>query len=65
MASLYPYIFSDNAKQQADFYVKAPDGEIVMVRTFAEMPRANEQIKDKVMHFRFKAVGQAFLCPTR
>lgn len=61
MANLYPYIFSDNAKKQADFYVKALAGEILMVRTFAEMPQANEQIKDKVMHLRFKAVGQVFL----
>lgn len=60
MANLYPYIFSDDAKKQAEFYVKALNGEILLVKTFAELPQPDEQIKDKVMHLRLKAVGQIF-----
>ncbi|MHB8984449.1 MAG: VOC family protein [Eubacteriales bacterium] len=60
MANLYPYIFSDDAKKQAEFYVKALNGEILLVKTFAELPQADEQIKDKVMHLRLKAAGQVF-----
>lgn len=40
-------------------------GEILLVKTFAELPQSAEfpqaeQIKDRVMHLRFKAVGQVF-----
>jgi len=31
-----------------------------MVRTFAELPQADEQIKDRIMHLRLKAAGQVF-----
>jgi PhnB protein len=60
MANLYPYIMSDDARKQAEFYVKALNGEIVFIKTFADMPQANEQTKDKVMHLRLRAVGQLF-----
>ncbi|MHB8156302.1 MAG: VOC family protein [Desulfocucumaceae bacterium] len=60
MANLYPYIFSDDAKKQAEFYIKALKGEILLVKTFAELPQAEEQMKDKVMHLRLKAAGQVF-----
>ncbi|MBC9785127.1 VOC family protein [Heliobacterium chlorum] len=63
MAKLYPYIYSDDAKYQAEFYVKALDGEIIMLKTFAELPQQNakmELIKDKVMHLRLKVAGQIF-----
>lgn len=61
MANLYPYIFSDDAKKQAEFYVRALNGEIILIKTFAEMPhQSDEKIKDKVMHLRFKAAGHVF-----
>ncbi|MTV49193.1 VOC family protein [Heliobacillus mobilis] len=63
MAKLYPYIYSDDAKYQAEFYAKALDGEIIMLKTFAELPQQNakmELIKDKVMHLRLKVAGQIF-----
>lgn len=40
--------------------MKALDGEILFVKTFADMPQADERIKDKVMHLRLKAAGQVF-----
>ncbi|HUW64743.1 MAG TPA: VOC family protein [Spirochaetia bacterium] len=63
MPDLHPYIFSDDARKQAEFYVKALNGEILVLRTFAEMPQASEEIKDKVMHLRLKAAGQIlYMC---
>ncbi|MGE5379644.1 MAG: VOC family protein [Methylocystaceae bacterium] len=62
MANLYPYIYCDNAKEQADFYVKALAGEILMVKTFAELPNApiDQHLKDKIMHLRLRAAGLMF-----
>jgi PhnB protein len=60
MATLYPYIFCEDARKQAAFYAKAFDGEIVSVLTFAEMPNADERMKDKVMHLTFKAWEHIF-----
>lgn len=64
MANLYPYIFSDDAKKQAEFYAKALNGEIFLVKTFADMPNADaatrERLKDKILHLRLRAAGQVF-----
>jgi PhnB protein len=63
MVELFPYIFSEDAKKQAEFYVNALDGEILVMKTFGELLRANNHIhiRDKIMYLRFKAVGQVFL----
>ncbi len=50
MATLTPYIYSSDARKQADFYVKALGGEIVSLRTFADIPDVDESIKNHVMH---------------
>jgi PhnB protein len=60
MAKLYPYIFSNDARKQAEFYANALNGEIVNVLTFAEAPNTPEEIKDKVMHLVLQAAGQYF-----
>ncbi|MBP1156713.1 MULTISPECIES: VOC family protein [unclassified Paenibacillus] len=60
MANLYPYIFSEDARQQAEFYAKALKGEIGDVRTFADSPNASEQMKDKVMHLVLRAADHVF-----
>ncbi|MFD0695126.1 VOC family protein [Paenibacillus sp. GCM10027628] len=57
MAILTPYIYSSDARKHADFYVKALGGEIVTLRTFAEMPGADESMKNRVMHLEMHAVG--------
>lgn len=49
MATLTPYIYSSDARKQADFYVKALGGELVSLRTFADMPDADESIKNRVI----------------
>jgi PhnB protein len=64
MANLYPYIFSDDAKKQAEFYVKALGGEIFLLKTFDDIPNADEatreRLQGKVLHLRLRAAGQVF-----
>jgi len=64
MANLYPYIHSDDARKQAEFYVKALGGEIILLKTFADLPQSDDQtngpIRDKILHLRLRAAGQIF-----
>jgi PhnB protein len=60
MAKLYPYIYSEQAKKQAEFYVNALGGEIKSIRTFADMPGAPDAIRDRVMHLELAAAGLTF-----
>ncbi|MDD9270697.1 VOC family protein [Paenibacillus sp. GCM10023248] len=60
MAKLTPYIYSSSARAQADFYVKALGGEIVSLRTFADMPGADEADRNRVMHLELHALGLRF-----
>lgn len=60
MATLTPYIYSSDARKQADFYVKALGGEMISLRTFADMPDADESIKNRVMHLELQALGLRF-----
>lgn len=58
MAKLSPYIFSQNARKQAEFYTQALNGEILDIKTFAEAPGSNEADKDRVMHLVLKVGDQ-------
>lgn len=49
-AQLNAYLMSEDARSQADFYVKSLGGEILSLKTFAEAPGTPEMMKDKVMH---------------
>jgi len=60
MAILTPYIYSSNAREHAGFYAAAFNGEIVSLRTFADMPNAEESMKDRVMHLELHALGLKF-----
>ncbi|NQX67860.1 VOC family protein [Paenibacillus alba] len=60
MATLTPYIYSSDARKQADFYVKALGGEIVSLRTFADMPGVEESEKNRVMHVELQLLGLRF-----
>jgi PhnB protein len=60
MATLAPYIYSSDARKHSEFYVKALGGEIISLRTFADMPDADESIKNRVMHLELHAVGLRF-----
>lgn len=50
MINLTPYIFSQDAKKQAEFYSKVLGGSIVSMQTYGEMPDSAEEMKDKVLH---------------
>lgn len=58
MVNLYPYIHSSDARAQADFYLQALRGEIVLSKTFAELPQSDDRLKDKILHMRIKVAGQ-------
>jgi PhnB protein len=50
VAKLSPYIFSPDARKQAEFYAQALQGEILDIRTFADAPGAKGEDKNRVMH---------------
>ncbi|WP_219834517.1 VOC family protein [Paenibacillus sp. R14(2021)] len=60
MPQLRPYIYSENAIVQAEFYVNALGGEIVSVQTFGDMPGGSQADKDRVMHLVAQAAGLTF-----
>ena len=61
MPRLYPYIHSDECKKQADFYCQALGGEIILMKTFADLPQpADPAHRDKILHLRLQAAGQIF-----
>lgn len=60
MAKHTTYFFSEDARAQADFYVKALGGEILSVMTYGDLPNAEEALKDKVIHLSLVAAGVPF-----
>lgn len=57
MAKLVPYLMSDNAREQAQFYVQALGGEILHVQTYGEVPDTPADMKEKVIHLHAKVAG--------
>jgi PhnB protein len=60
MATLKPFLFSEDSRAQAEFYIGALGGEIQSVMTHGEAPEPNDAIKDKVMHMCMTAGGVTF-----
>jgi PhnB protein len=60
MATLKPFLFSEDSRAQAEFYIGALGGEIQSVMTHGEAPEPNDAIKDKVMHLCLIAGGVNF-----
>ncbi|AZN38676.1 VOC family protein [Paenibacillus albus] len=60
MTKLRPYIYSDNAREQAGFYAEALGGEILSVQTYSEMPGASKDDDNGVMHLVLQAAGLLF-----
>ncbi|WP_127484671.1 VOC family protein [Paenibacillus ehimensis] len=60
MAKLTPYLVSEDARAQADFYINALGGEIVSIMTHGQLPDASEAVKDKVLHMCLVAGGIHF-----
>lgn len=63
MAKLNPYIFSNNAREQAAFYIGALGGELLSVQTFGDVPGMDAADKLKVLHLDLVAAGvRIFMC---
>ncbi|OXM87583.1 VOC family protein [Paenibacillus rigui] len=60
MAKYTTYIFSEDARAQAEFYTQALGGEIQSIMTHGQLPDSREEWKDKVMHLSLVAAGVTF-----
>jgi PhnB protein len=60
MANYTTYIFSEDAKAQAEFYISALGGEINSIMTHGQLPDASEALKDKVIHLCVTVAGVSF-----
>ncbi|SFT24781.1 VOC family protein [Paenibacillus sp. BC26] len=61
MTKLRPYLYCEDAKDQANFYMEALGGEIISQQTYGEMmPGAAEDDKDRVIHLVLQAAGLLF-----
>ncbi|NEW09192.1 VOC family protein [Paenibacillus sp. SYP-B3998] len=56
-AKLNPYIMSEDARTQAEFYKRALGGDTLSIMTFGQMPDTPEAVKDKVMHMVLTVAG--------
>lgn len=56
-AQLHPYLMSENARSQVDFYITSLGGEVHLLTTYGEIPGTPEGMKDKVMHLTFTVAG--------
>lgn len=54
---LTPYLMSEDARAQAEFYKQSLEGEIVSVMTHEHTPGIPEAFKDKVMHLAMTVAG--------
>lgn len=61
MAKHTTYIFSEDARAQAEFYTQALGGEILSIMTHGELPNSSDALKDKVLHLSLMAAGVNFL----
>ena len=57
MATVTPYLQSEDARAQAAFYIEALGGEIRSMQTHGEVPGAKEAWKDKVLHMHIVVAG--------
>jgi PhnB protein len=58
MAKLTPYIHTEDARAQAEFYVQSLGGEIQSVMTFGQgAPDMKKEVHDKVMHLSLFVAG--------
>ncbi|GIP33455.1 VOC family protein [Paenibacillus sp. J2TS4] len=61
MAKLKPYILSEDAMAQAEFYTQALGGRIVSVTTHEQAMGTKNEYKDKIMHMCFAIAGDNYI----
>lgn len=57
MPRLIPYLMSENAREQAQFYAQALGGEILGIQTYDAQPDTPPEMKDKVLHLHLRVEG--------
>jgi PhnB protein len=57
MGNLTPYIISEDARSQAEFYKQTLGGEILSVMTHEQLMGAQHEFKDKIMHLSMVVAG--------
>ncbi len=60
MAKLTPYFYSENAREQAAFYIAALGGDIQHQMTYGDAPGMDKSLKDRIIHMAFTAAGVTF-----
>jgi PhnB protein len=63
-AQVHPYLMSEDARSQANFYLESLGGEILTLTTFGEVQGTPETVKDKVMHLALTVAGTNTLMMT-
>lgn len=61
MAKLKPYILSEDAMAQAEFYTQVFGGRILSVTTHEQAMGTQNEYKDKVMHMCFSIAGDNYI----
>lgn len=61
MGKLKPYIISEDARSQGEFYTQALDGRIMYVTTHEESMGTQDENKDKIMHMCFSVAGENYI----
>lgn len=57
MGILRPFLQSEDARKQSEFYVQALDGELVSMITYEQATGTQYEHKDKVMHLCIHVAG--------
>ncbi|WP_274365088.1 VOC family protein [Paenibacillus thermotolerans] len=58
MGKVKPYIISEDARSQAEFYMQSLGGEMMSVITHGQAMGVNNEFKDKVMHMCIFVAGE-------
>src|SRR4051812_45733273 len=58
MGTLKPYLISEDARSQAEFYIQSLGGQVVSVLTHEEAMGVQNEHKDKVMHMCIAVAGE-------
>lgn len=58
MGVLKPYLISEDARAQAEFYMQSLGGEIMSLSTHGELMGVQNEWKDKVMHMCVMVAGK-------
>ncbi|GAB6930404.1 VOC family protein [Paenibacillus sp. JCM 10914] len=61
MGILKPYLISEDARTQANFYVQSLGGEIVSILTHGDAMGVQGELQDKVMHMCVAVSGRNYI----